>query len=79
MCDVTRLTAGKKYPTLVSTNRPTNGSTGNIYTLHGNIRNTETVNAVTKIGLLLLAEIKMEELATQELTSRTCKHCTKDL
>ena len=42
---------------------------------------TETVDAVTKIDLLILAEIKMRELATPMAvtgtgteTSRTCKH-----
>ena len=47
---------------------------------------TETVDAVTKIGLLMLAEIKREEITTQMVvtgtgteTSRACKHCTIDL
>ena len=47
---------------------------------------TETVDVETKIGLLVLAEIKRGELATQMAvtgtgtkTSRTCKHFTTDL
>ena len=47
---------------------------------------TETVDADTKIGLLILAEIKSGELTTQMTvtgtgteTLRTCKHCTNDL
>ena len=46
----------------------------------------ETVDTVTKIGLLILAEIKREELATQMVvtgtgteTSQTYKQCTNDL
>ena len=47
---------------------------------------TETVDAVTKTGLLILAEIRRGELITQMAvtgtgteTSRTCKQCTNDL
>ena len=45
---------------------------------------TETVDAVTKTGLIILAEIRRGELVTQIAvtgtgTSRTCKQCTKDL
>ena len=47
---------------------------------------TETVDAVTKSGLLILAEIRRGELITQMAvtgtgteTSRTCKQCTNDL
>ena len=46
----------------------------------------ETVDALTKTGLLLLAEIRKGELITQMAvtgtgteTSRTCKQCTNDL
>ena len=46
---------------------------------------TATIDAVTKIGLLILAEIKREELTTQMAvtctgteTSSTCKHYTND-
>ena len=46
---------------------------------------TETVDAVTKTGLLILAEIRRGELITQMAvtgrgteTSQTCKQCTKD-
>ena len=46
----------------------------------------ETVDTVTKIGLLILAEIKREELTTQMVvtgtgteTSQTYKHSTNDL
>ena len=46
----------------------------------------ETVDAVTKTGLLILAEIRTGELITQIAvtgagteTSRTCKQCTNDL
>ena len=47
---------------------------------------TETVDALTKTGLLILAEIRKGELITQIAvtglgteTSRTCKQCTNDL
>ena len=47
---------------------------------------TETVDTVTKSGLLILAEIRRGELITQMAvtgtgteTSRTCKQCTNDL
>ena len=46
---------------------------------------SETVHEETKIGLLILAEIKKGILITQIVTStgtetsRTCKHCTADL
>ena len=47
---------------------------------------TETVDAVTKTGLIILAEIRRGELVTQIAvtgtgteTSRKCKQCTKDL
>ena len=47
---------------------------------------TETVDAVTKTGLLILAEIRRGKLITQMAvtgtgteTSRTCKQCTNDL
>ena len=47
---------------------------------------TETVDAGTKTGLIILAEIRRGELVTQIAvtgtgteTSRTCKQCTKDL
>ena len=47
---------------------------------------TETVDAVTKTGLIILAAIRRGELVTQIAvtgtgteTSRTCKQCTKDL
>ena len=47
---------------------------------------TETVDAVNKTGLLILAEIRRGELITQMAvtgtgteTSRTCKQCTNDL
>ena len=46
----------------------------------------ETVDPVTKTGLLILAEIRRGELTTQMTvtgtgteTSRTCKECTNDL
>ena len=46
---------------------------------------TETVDAETKIGLVILAEIKRGELTTQMVvtstgteTSQTWKHCTND-
>ena len=45
----------------------------------------DTVDAVTKIGLLILAEIqrgklitKMSVTGTGTETSQTCKHCTND-
>ena len=45
-----------------------------------------TIDAVTKTGLLILAEIRRGELITQMAvtgtgteTSRTCKQCTNDL
>ena len=47
---------------------------------------TETVDAVNKTGLLILAEIRRGELITQmevtgtgTETSQTCKQCTNDL
>ena len=47
---------------------------------------TKTVDAVTKTGLLILAEIRRGKLITQMAvtgtgteTSRTCKQCTNDL
>ena len=47
---------------------------------------TETVDAVTKTGLLILAEIRRGELITQMAVTgtgtealRTCKQCTNDL
>ena len=47
---------------------------------------TETVDAETKIGLPILAEIKRGDLTTQiaaigtgRETSRTCKQCANDL
>ena len=47
---------------------------------------TETVDAVNKTGLLILAEIRRGELITQMVvtgtgteTSQTCKQCTNDL
>ena len=45
---------------------------------------TETVDAITKIGLLIFAEIKRGELTTQMAvtgtgTETSCKHCTNDL
>ena len=47
---------------------------------------TETVDAVTKSGLLILVEIRRGELITQMVvtgagteTLRTCKQCTNDL
>ena len=53
------LTDDKICPRLVSTNRPSNEYTGNIYTLHSNIRyNNKNVDAETKIDLLILVEIK---------------------
>ena len=73
---------------LVSTNRPTSGYTDNIHTLVVTSEAKETVDTVTKIGLLILAEIKREELTTQMVvtgiytgteTSQTHKHCTNDL
>ena len=76
----------KKCLTLVFTNRPTNGYTGNIYTLQVTSEITETVDAVTETCLLILAEIKRGELITQMTvtgagteTSRTCKQCTNGL
>ena len=46
----------------------------------------ETVDAVNKTGLLILAEIRRGELITQMVvtgtgteTSQTCKQCTNDL
>ena len=76
----------KKCLTLVFTNRPTNGYTGNIYTLHSKSEIAETVDAVNKTGLLILAEIRRRELKTQMAvtgtgreTPRTCKQCTNDL
>ena len=76
----------KKSPTLVSTNRPTNGCTGSIYTLHITSEITETADAENKIGLVILAEIKRGELTTQMAvpgtgteTSQTWKHCTNNL
>ena len=74
---------------LVSKNRPTNWYTGNIQYIHFAQQHhdiTETVDAVTKISLLILAEIKKGELTTEMVvtgtgteTSRTCKHCPNDL
>ena len=71
---------------LVSTNRPTSGCTDNIHTLMVTSEAKETVDTVTKIGLLILAEIKREELATQMVVtgtgtenSQTYKQCTNDL
>ena len=65
---------------LVSTNRPTYEYTGNIYTLHSNIRNNRNCRWFTKTGLLILAEIRRGELIIQMAltctgteTSRTCK------
>ena len=45
---------------------------------------TETVDSITKIGLLIFAEIKRGELATQMAvtgtgTETSCKNCTNDL
>ena len=44
---------------------------------------TETVDAVTKTGLIILAEIREEELITQMAVTgtvtETCKQCTDDL
>ena len=76
----------KKCLMLVFTNRPTNGYTGNIYTLHSKSEIAETVDAVNKTGLLILAEIRRGELITQMAVTgtgtealRTCKQCTNDL
>ena len=58
---------------------------GNIYTLHITSEITGTVDAVTKTGSLILAEIRRGELLTQMAvrgrgteTSQTCKKCTND-
>ena len=76
----------KKCLTLVFTDTPTNGTlvTFTFCTVVSEI--TETVDAVTKTGLLILAEIRRGELITQMAvtgtgteTSRTCKQCTNDL
>ena len=74
---------------LVSTNRPIDGYTGNIYSLYRCIVTseiTETVDIDTKIGLLISTEIKRGEITTQIAvtvtsteTLQTCKHCTNDL
>ena len=74
---------------LVSKKRPANWSTGNIQYIHFAQQHqdiTETADAVTKIGLLILAEIKRGELTTQMVvtgtgteTSQTYKHCPNDL
>ena len=47
---------------------------------------TETVDPVTKSGLLILAEIRRGDIITEMAvtgrdteTSRTCKQCTNDL
>ena len=56
---------------MVSTNRPTNGYTANIYTFIVTSEITETVDAVTKIGLLILAEIKRGEITTQMAVTGT--------
>ena len=56
---------------MVSTNRPTNGYTGNIYTLYSNIRNNRNCRSDTKIGLLTLAEIKRGEITIQMIVTGT--------
>ena len=71
---------------MVFTNRLTNGTlvTFTLYIVTSEI--TETVDAVTKTGLLILAEIRRGELITQMAvtgtgteTSWTCKECANNL